>query len=49
MTRLGVMMQEMGGFQAEKYQGRHQRQLVEMNTQLEEIKNQLNSQKRLNE
>lgn len=48
MTRLGVMMQEMGGPQAEKYQGRHQRQLDEMKTQLEEIKSGLKNQKRLN-
>ena len=30
MTRLGVMMQEMGGPDAEKYQSLHQRQLEEM-------------------
>jgi hypothetical protein len=49
MTRLGVMMQEMSGPQAEKYQSQHQRQLDEMKNQLEEIKNQLKGQKRSNE
>ncbi len=46
MTRLGVMMQEISGPRAEKYQSQHQRQLQEMKKQLEEIKNQLKSQKR---
>lgn len=46
MTRLGVMMQEMSGPQAEKYQSSHQRQLEEMKTQLEEIKKQLKNQQR---
>lgn len=48
MTRLGIMMQEMSGPQADKYRSQHQRQLEEMKTQLEEIKNQLKSQKRSN-
>lgn len=46
MTRLGVMMKEMSGPQAERFQSQHQRQLQEMKMQLEEIKAQIKSQKR---
>lgn len=46
MTRLGFMMKEMSGPQADRFQSRHQRQLQEMQTQLEEIKAQIKSQKR---
>lgn len=46
MTQIGIMMKEMSGPQAEKYQSLHQRQLEEMKSQLEEIKAQIKSQKR---
>jgi len=46
MTRLGVMMQEMSGPQAERYQSRHQRQLEEMKAQLVEIKSRLENRKK---
>lgn len=46
MTRLGVMMKEMSGPQADRFQSRHQRQLQEMKTQLEEIKARMESQRK---
>ncbi|MEW6657276.1 MAG: hypothetical protein AB1424_01320 [Thermodesulfobacteriota bacterium] len=45
MTRLGIMMKEMSGPQAERFQSRHQRQLQEMKKQVEEIKARLKSRK----
>jgi hypothetical protein len=46
MTRIGVMMKEMSGSQAEKFQSRHERELQKMKKQLAEIKARLESQKR---
>lgn len=46
MTRIGVMMKEMSGPQAEKYQSQHERELQEMKKQLAEIKARLESRRK---
>ena len=46
MRRIGVMMQEMGNPQAERFQSRHQWELQEMKRHLAEIKDRLGSRRK---
>lgn len=46
MTQLGIMMKEMSGPQAERFQTQHQGKLLEMKAQLAKVKARLESQRK---